>query len=385
VVAPDETLSYGELAERAAASAADAPPLAVTTEPAGCAFATTLHAAGLSGRAVAPMGSDPLSQPHLRGLTPPAGTLAVIHTSGTTGAPRPVCLTRANFEASANASAAALGVEPGDRWLCCLPVFHVGGLSIFTRSAIYGTTVVAEPGFDAARVRGLLEGGEVTLASLVPTMLVRLRDAGLERARGVRGILLGGGPVPSELLEWSRSAGLPVMPTYGMTETTSQIATARPGERLGRVLPGAEVKITAEGEILVRGPMVAADGWLRTGDRGRLTEDGLLEVEGRMDDLIVTGGENVAAREVEEVVRAHPRVRDAAVLGTEDEEWGMAVTAYVVGPVEEADLLAHCRAALPRYKVPKRVVILDELPRTASGKVERASLESRAHDLRQGR
>jgi O-succinylbenzoic acid--CoA ligase len=261
----------------------------------------------------------------------------------------------------------------------------VGGLSVFTRSAIYGTTVVAEPTFEVGRIRAVLEAGEVTLASLVPTMLVRLRDAGLERAPGVRGILLGGGPIPPGLLEWSRAAGLPVMPTYGMTETTSQIATARPGERLARVLPGAEVEITAEGEILVRGPMVAADGWLHTGDRGRLTDDGLLEVEGRMDDVIVTGGENVAAREVEEVVRSHPGVRDAAVLGIEDPEWGMAVTAFVVGRLNEADLLDHCRAALPGFKVPKRVVVLRELPRTASGKVLRASLESRAHDLRQGR
>lgn len=296
-----------------------------------------------------------------------------------------MCLTRANFEASARASAEVLGVEPDDRWLCCLPVFHVGGLSIFTRSALYGTTVVAEPGFDVLRVKQMLEAGEVTLVSLVPTMLARLRDAGLERAPKLRTILLGGGPIPAGLLEWAAEVGLPVRPTYGMTETCSQIATAEVGQRLARPLPGAEVQIADDGEILVRGRMVAADGWLHTGDRGALTEDGLLEVYGRMDDLIVTGGENVAAAEVEAALLEHPAVTDAAVIGVDDPEWGRAVTAFVVATATEDDLAAHARATLPGFKAPKRIHVLDELPRTSSGKVQRAQLESRAHDLRQRR
>jgi O-succinylbenzoic acid--CoA ligase len=359
------------------------PPLLPTTAPAGILLAVQLHAVASAGTAIAPLNPQlpkPALPPEL-----PRGTLAVIHTSGTTGQARAVCLTRANFEASARGSAALLGVEEGDRWLCCLPVFHVGGLSIFTRSAIYGTTVVAEPAFDAQRVRDLLEAGEVTLASLVPTMLSRLREAGLERAPGLRVLLLGGGPIPPGLLEWAAGVGLPVRATYGMTETTSQVATADAGARLARPLPGAELRISGDGEILVRGPMVAADGWLQTGDRGRLTEDGLLDVEGRMDDVIVTGGENVAAREVEEALLEHPAVRDAAVLGVEDPEWGRAVTAFVVADATEAELVAHCRARLAGFKVPKLVVALDELPRSASGKVMRAPLESRAHDLRQGR
>jgi O-succinylbenzoic acid--CoA ligase len=363
--------------------AADVPPLAPTTLAAGAEFAVLLHAAWGAGTAIAPL--DPQLPAPQGPARLPEGTLAVVHTSGTTGEPRPVCLTRANFEASARGSAAVLGVDPGDRWLCCLPVFHVGGLSIFTRSAIYGTTVVAEPGFDANRVKALLEAGEVTLASLVPTMLARLRDAGLERVPGLRALLLGGGPIPDGLLDWAVESGIPVRATYGMTETTSQVATADEGERLARPLPGARVRIADDGEILVRGPMVAADGWLHTHDRGRLTEDGLLEVEGRMDDVIVTGGENVAAREVEEALLAHPSVRDAAVIGVEDPEWGRAVTAFVVADADAAELLAHCRERLAAFKVPKQVLALDELPRTASGKVERASLESRAHDLRQRR
>lgn len=371
------------------------PALHVTTVPAGSEFAVELHAAAGAGTAIAPR-NPALPEPALpRDVVP--GTLAVVFTSGTTGEPRAVCLTRANFEASARASAAVLGVQPDDRWLCCLPVFHVGGLSIFTRSAIYATTVVAEPGFDARRVKDLLEAGEATLASLVPTMLARLRDAGLERAPRLRALLLGGGPIPDDLLAWALETGLPVRPTYGMTETTSQIATAEVGERLARPLPGAEIRIARsegggpeggppdEGEILVRGPMVAADGWLHTGDRGALTEDGLLEVHGRMDDLIVTGGENVAAAEVEAALREHPGVTDAAVIGVEDDEWGRAVMAFVVTTAAVDEIAAHARARLPGFKAPKRIVVLDELPRTASGKVERAQLESRAHDLRQGR
>ena len=383
MVAAGETVSYAELEEQARDAAADMPELLPTETPAGVGFAMFLHGAALAGTAIAPLNPE-LPEPELPQEVP-EGTLAVVFTSGTTGQPRPVPLTRANFEASALAAQARLGVQPDTRWLCCLPVFHVGGLSIFTRSAIYGTTVLAEPTFDAGRVKGLLEAGDATIASLVPTMLSRLRDAGLERAPNLRGILLGGGPIPQELLDWALDVGLPVMPTYGMTETTSQIATAVPGQRLAKPLPGVELRISDDAEILVRGPMVAADGWLHTGDRGRLTDDGLLEVHGRMDDLIVTGGENVAAGEVEEAIRSHPDVTDAAVLGIDDAEWGRAVWAFVAGDVAEADVVEHCRGILPGFKVPKRVVVLDELPRTASGKVERAPLESRAHDLRQRR
>lgn len=359
------------------------PPLLPVTAAAEVEFAVLLHAAALAGTAIAPL-NPALERPELPADLP-AGALAVLFTSGTTGAPRPVALTRRNFEASARASAAMTGLGPSDRWLCCLPLFHVAGLSILTRTALAGATAVLEPAFDTQRVKALLEAGEATVVSLVPTMLNRLRDAGFERAPGLRAILLGGGPIPDDLFDWAVGAGLPVMPTYGMTETCSQVATAAPGERLARPLPGAEIRIGDEGEILVRGPMVAAEGWLRTGDRGRLTADGLLAVDGRMDDVIVTGGENVAAAEVEAVLREHAQVADAAVIGVPDPEWGRAVTAFVVTDAGEEELLAHARARLPGYKVPKQVVRIGELPRTASGKVIRAQLESRADDLRQGR
>lgn len=349
-----------------------------TTTPAGIDFAVELHAAST----IAPL-NPAVARPQLPEKLPD-GARAVLFTSGTTGEPRAVCLTRQNFEASARATAASFPFESQDRWLCCLPVHHVAGFSIFTRCAIYGATVYVER-WDAERVKAVLEAGEVTVASFVPTMLIRLREAGLEHAPGLKGILLGGGPAPDELLAWASAVGLPVMPTYGLTETCSQVATAEVGQRLARPLPGAEIEISDEGEILVRGPMVATEGWLHTGDRGSMTEEGLLTVEGRMDDLIVTGGENVAAAEVEAALLEHPAVTDAAVIGVDDPEWGRAVTAFVVATAPEDEIAAHARSNLPGFKAPKRIFVLDELPRTASGKVQRAQLESRAHDLRQGR
>jgi o-succinylbenzoate---CoA ligase len=214
-------------------------------------------------------------------------------------------------------------------------------------------------------------------------MLARLREAGLRRAPGLRAALLGGGPIPVELLDWALGAGLPVCPTYGMTETASQIVTAPPGERSARPLPGVELCIGEGGEILVRGPMVArgalaADGWLHTGDSGRLDETGRLHVEGRLKEIIVTGGENVAPAEVEEALVGHPAVVDAGVTGLADPEWGEAITAYVViaGEVSPAALRDWTRGRLAPHKVPKRIVIVPSLPRNAAGKLLRDRLGS---------
>jgi O-succinylbenzoic acid--CoA ligase len=286
-------------------------------------------------------------------------------------------LSHRNHAASATAAADALGAEPDDRWLCPLPLHHVGGLNILVRSAIHGTTAVLHERFDPDRVRAVLEAGEVTLASLVPTMLARLREAGLRATPGVRAIALGGGPVPAGLLEWAAGEGIPVTPVYGMTETCSQVVAGIPG----RVLRGVELRISEEGEILIRGAMVAsgtrrADGWLHTGDRGRLDPEGLLHVEGRIKELIVTGGENVAPLEVEQALLTHPAVADAGVAGVADPLWGEAITAYVVlsAPLEEGELEAWAHARLEPYKVPKAIHTVTELPRNAAGKLLRDRL-----------
>jgi O-succinylbenzoic acid--CoA ligase len=205
-------------------------------------------------------------------------------------------------------------------------------------------------------------------------MVRRLRAAGLTTAPALRAALVGGGPVPQDLLDWGASVGLPFVETYGMTETCSQIATPK-------LLPGVEVRIAADGEILVRGPMVApgalaGDGWLHTGDRGQLDPDGRLHVDGRLKDVIVSGGENVPAAEVEEALLAHPAVDDAAVVGRPDTEWGEAVVAYVVTTAADEELREHCRQRLARHKVPRAFERVAELPRTESGKVLKGRLRA---------
>jgi O-succinylbenzoic acid--CoA ligase len=307
----------------------------------------------------------------LRAQAEPEEVHSVIYTSGTTGRPKPVELTYANHAASAAASAAKLGVEPDDRWLGVLPIFHVGGLAILIRSAIYATEAIVHDGFDVERVKRSLESGEATLVSLVATQLRRLLDAGLSSAPALRWALIGGGPVPADLIERCRALGINAAPTYGMTETASQIWT-------DGLLPGVDLRIADDGEIIVRGPMVspgaiADDGWLHTGDRGSL-EDGRLQVEGRIADTIVTGGENVSAAEVEEALLAHPAVRDAAVVGRPDPEWGQAVTAFVVAEASDAELGRHLRERLAGYKLPKRIERVDEIPRNAAGKIVRGRL-----------
>lgn len=306
---------------------------------------------------------------------------AVMFTSGTTAAPKAVELTYANFQASALGSAAVLGLDPAERWLCPMPLTHVGGLSIPIRSAIYGTTAVLPGRFDTdAVVAELMDPGRrITLVSLVPTMLSRLLDAGLERPPTLRWALLGGGPIPAPLLSRAGEAGVPVAATYGMTEACSQIAT------FGIPLPGVELRLSEVGEILVRGDVVApgalaGDGWLHTGDLGRLDDRGRLEIVGRLADTIVSGGENVAPAEVEAVLLQHPDVVDAGVFGRVDAEWGEAVVARVVlragAAAGEGELRQFCRGRLAGFKVPKRIEFTAGLPRTASGKLLRRELVS---------
>jgi O-succinylbenzoic acid--CoA ligase len=311
----------------------------------------------------------------------------VIHTSGTGGEPKAVELTYGNHLWSALGSAARIGIDGADRWLCSLPLHHVGGLAIVLRSAIYGTGVVLER-FDAEAIRALIPARRVTLASLVETTLARLLDAGAELDR-LRCVLVGGGPVREDVLERALDAGAPIATTYGLTEAASQVTTLAPGEAgrrpgsAGTPLLPTEVRVDG-GVICVRGATLApraagADGWLRTGDLGRL-EDGHLYVLGRADDVIVTGGENVSPEEVERVLLAHPAVADAAVTGREDPRWQRAVVAVVVARdgarVDADDLREFCRARLAPFAVPKQFLFAARLPRDAQGKLRRRELES---------
>ncbi len=433
---PERSLTYAELRDAALAGAGElrgATRVAIAL-PAGADFVIAFHACLLAGAAAvpidlrlsdaeqeqrlagaevvidAPLANAPVANASLANASlanaaladvPPATTsgpagqpaspdsegraaardvpVALMHTSGTTGAPKPVTLTDGNFLASALGSAVALGLDPAERWLCPMPLTHVGGLSIAFRSAIYATTAVVHGRFDTeAVVSELMDAGRrITVVSLVPTMLARLLDAGLERPPTLRWALLGGGPIAPALVARAEAAGVAVAPTYGMTEACSQIAT------FGWPLAGVEVRVADDSEVLVRGPIVSAgalsdDGWLHTGDLGRFDERVRLEIVGRKSDTIVTGGENVAPAEVEAALLEHPAVADAAVHPRADPEWGEAVVATVVlrdGDVAAADeLLAHCAARLAGFKVPKVVEFADVLPRTASGKLLRRQL-----------
>jgi O-succinylbenzoic acid--CoA ligase len=288
-------------------------------------------------------------------------------------------LTHGNFLASALGSAVALGLDAAERWLCPMPLTHVGGLSIPIRSAIYATTAVLHGHFATDPVLNELmdPGRRITLVSLVPTMLARLLDAGLERPPTLRWALLGGGPIPPALLERAAGAGVPVAPTYGMTEACSQIAT------FGWPLAGVDLVASDAGELLVRGPIVSAgavseDGWLHTGDLGRFDDRGRVEIIGRSSDTIVSGGENVAPAEVEAVLLEHPAVADAAVHPRPDPEWGEAVVATIVLrdglAVSPDELKAHCATRLAGFKVPKTFGFAEGLPRTPSGKLLRREL-----------
>ena len=308
-------------------------------------------------------------------------------TSGSTGAPRPIPLSYGNFLWNAVGSAFNIGVEPSDRWLCCVPLSHIAGLGIVTKSVIYGTAAVVHDGFDVDRVGEALERDGITQVSMVATMLMRLLEAGADLS-GPRAILVGGGPVPEEPLREATAKGATVVQTYGLTETCSQVTTLAPADAqrklgsAGRPLLTTHLRIQ-DGEILVQGPTVApgsadADGWLHTGDLGQIDEEGFLYVSDRIDDMIVSGGENVVPAEVEEVLLRHPHVAEAAVIGREDPEWQQAVTAVVVleadAEVSPDELRRHCAESLAGFKVPKRVELAAALPRTPSGKLMRRAL-----------
>ena len=340
-----------------------------------------------------------------------ADPLAVLFTSGTTGEPKAVVLTLGNVLASATASAFRLGLRGDDCWHVPLSMSHMGGLAPVYRSVLYGTALSIQRGFDAEPTLERLASADATAVSLVPTMLERLLDAG--SIPELRFVLLGGAPCPPELLARAQKRDVPVAPTYGMTETASGIATARPEE--ARTAPesvgypvmfaelsvidsvGAPCEPGEPGELVVSGPMVTPgyldeattadrflNGGLRTGDRGYRDEGGRVYVLGRADGTIVTGGENVDPSEVAAVLQNHPAVGDCAVVGLDDDEWGERVAALVV-PADGADptsddLETHCRARLAGYKLPRTIGFAEAVPRTASGTVDREAVADLLRD-----
>jgi o-succinylbenzoate---CoA ligase len=324
---------------------------------------------------------------------PPAGappgvaadTALVIATSGSTGQPKGTELSAAALVASAQGSLRRIGARPGDRWLCCLPVFHIAGIQVLVRSLLAGTRPVV-----AGRLEpGLLAGSGCDHVAVVPTQLRRLVDAGDDLAAAAT-ILLGGAAPGAGLVDAARAAGGRVVTSYGMSETSGGCVYD------GVPLDGVSVGIGPGGRIRIAGPVLFSgyrlrpdltaevrDGrWFVTSDLGSIGPSGELAVRGRADDVINTGGEKVVAAEVEAVLGTCAGVREAAVVGRQDRQWGEVVTAVVVpsdpsAPPLLADVRAHVRTRLPAYAVPAALVIVPELPMLASGKPDRAALRAR--------
>lgn len=357
--------------------------------------------------------SVPVALPSDRALDLGAAA-AIVYTSGTSGEPKGVVLTYRNLLTSAIGSAFHIGALPGDRWLACLPLCHVGGLAILARSVLAGSAVVLHERFDPAAVTRALDRDGITLASFVPAMLEQVMtlrgDAPPPPA--LRAVLLGGAPASAPLLERAAKAGWPVLPTYGLTEACSQAATLPPGAPLRTdsgglgPLPGVELRIVDDdgcplrpgsaGEILVRGDTVTpgywrrpdasrallAGGWLHTGDLGVLDESGALRVVGRRDDRLITGGENVHPAEIETVLLGHPDVADVGVAGVADPVYGQRVAAWIVrrpgSAIDATTLERFARAQLASYKAPRSWRFVAALPRNAGGKLLRRALADEA-------
>jgi o-succinylbenzoate---CoA ligase len=313
------------------------------------------------------------------------GTAVIVSTSGSTGAPKGVELSAAALLHSARACLARLGARPGERWLCCLPAAYIPAIGVLVRSLVAGTDPVLADRADAETVGA----SGCAYVSLVPTQLRRLLGQGIDMSTplaGFRAVLLGGAAAPADLLDAARSAAVPVVTTYGMTETCGGCVYD------GIPLDGVRVEIRAgdgSGRIWIGGPVLfsryrdgqqgSEGGWYRTGDLGLIDPSGRLIVRGRADDVINTGGFKVVPGEVEAALRTCPGVSDVAVVGQPDPEWGERVIAAVV-PADPAEppaldlLRLHVQQRLPRYAAPSRVVMVDAVPLLPSGKHDIAGL-----------
>lgn len=339
-------------------------------------------------------------------------TLTIMYTSGTTGFPKGVRQTAENHTASALSAVLNSGLHEGDAWLHMMPLFHISGFSILARAVLYGSEVRLFEKFDASTAADEIVNERVTGMSVVGVTLERLLTV-LERENlqvpsSFRTLLAGGGPVPVNYLKRAEACGLPVLQTYGMTETSSQTATLSSSDALrkpgsaGKPLFFADIRIDGaaqplkKGEILIKGPHVTQgyigkhktkqalqNGWFYSGDIGYFDEEGFLFVSDRRSDLIISGGENIYPAELEAVLAEHPQVAEAGVCAAPSEKWGAVPVAFLVmrESVPLTDLQAFCEMRLASYKVPKAFHIIDEMPRNASNKLMRSKLREWAEDI----
>ncbi len=356
----------------------------------------------------------------LKSLIDLSAPQAILYTSGTTGQAKGALITYGMQWWNAVGSALNLGHNLDDCWLACLPLYHIGGLSILMRSVIYGISVIVHKKFDPVIINHSIVEDKITIISVVAVMLQRmLADldinwSGVRYPSTLRCVLLGGGPAPYPLLEACLLRGIPVVQTYGLTEACSQAVTLSPADAVrkpgsaGRPLPPVQLRIMHNnkqaspgepGEIFLRGPTITQgyvdrpeataqafqDGWFATGDIGYLDKDGYLFVLDRRTDLIISGGENVYPAEIESVLQSHPDVKEAGVCGQPDPQWGFVPVAFVVPnagcePSAE-ELLDYIAQKLARYKQPRAIYFTEQLPYTSSGKLLRRELPRLLHTL----
>jgi len=318
-------------------------------------------------------------------------TAVILGTSGSTGEPKGVRLSANALLHSARASMARIQAGPGERWLCCLPVTHVAGLQVLVRSVLSGT----DPVFAEKAEPQTITASDAEHISLVPTQLRRL-ESDFQTLNAFKSVLLGGAAAAEALVSRARAHGVPIVTTYGMTETCGGCVYD------GLPLDGVRVDIRG-GRIWISGPVLFTGywgepgepgepdqaGWFQTGDLGRLDDDGLLTISGRADDVINTGGHKVLPAEVAAALAACPGVKDVAVVGQQDPEWGERVIAVVVAadpgdPPTLKMLRMHVKERLPRYAAPSRVVLVDAVPMLPSGKPDLARLRQQvAHGWEQ--
>ncbi|GAB4300064.1 MAG: o-succinylbenzoate--CoA ligase [Thiohalomonadaceae bacterium] len=335
--------------------------------------------------------SDTIPPPRLA----PHDIALLMATSGSSGQPKAVMLTAGNLKAAAQAAATRTPLHPGDRWLACLPLFHIGGYSILTRCALAGAEAAWLPGFETEAVWQALRTERITHLSLVPAMLAQLLDCCTDAPPAtLRHVLVGGAALSAELAERAAQRGWPLQPTYGMSETASQVATLErlpspwQAGQVGRPLPGIDVALTDDGRLKIRGPMVMAgyanpelrrgdgleDGWFISSDLAEISGSGELRIIGRADAMIISGGKKVHPATVEEQLLRCPGVTTVAVVGRPDPAWGEIVTAVYSGTWGEAELLAWCRAHISGALRPRAALRVAALPQLSNGKPDRQAI-----------
>lgn len=335
--------------------------------------------------------SDTTENIRIAGEYTPEQIAVIMDTSATSGTYKSVPLRWKQFYAHVQASQKILGVTEDDNWLMVLPMYHIGGLAILLRSLYNGTGITLMEKFNEELTLQLIENGLINMLSVVPTMLNRIVDRIYKHH--LRVVLVSGEFIPKPLVEKCLTKKIPIYKSYGMTETTSQSTTFSVLDNplkidsVGLPLPGVTIRINNPdengiGEVLIQSPMLMdgylgqepVSGFFNTQDIGYVDGDGYLYILDRRKNIIISGGENIYPREIEDVLYAHPAVSECAVVGMKDERWGQVPVLFVVSSLDEHIIISYLAKRIARYKLPKKVIHLAELPKNAMNKILKKDL-----------